>query len=1306
MDDSNFDYRRFFEEITRESFSDQCEEPALGSLGGYSLLEKIGEGGMGIVWLARESRTGRRVALKQLRFTDHSRTYPTESDATARFQREIALAIRLEHPGIARVYDSGYDEESGIPFFTMELIEGLPLGSSISPKEEESSILTLFVRVCEAVEYAHRNGVIHRDLKPANILVTEDGDPKVLDFGVARALEESEIRSDLFTGDPAMTLSREGEILGTPNHMAPEQARGETSRCDTRTDVYALGTILYQLLTGGYPHDPADKNTWELFRDIASEEPQRPAESAAANGRRRPSSDVEAILMKTLSHAPDDRYDSAGELGRDLKRFLEGIPVAAQPLTASYWLKKHVVRHRSRWLAGLTVTLSLLMISVTWIKERNEHFNEQVKLREEAEKQEFAARRTTVRSLIRLARQRTESGARGEGLAMLSRAVQLVQTDREARASLLIALKQYPTLPRVSKTFNFPGRPLLAAYSPDGSWLGFAIGSKESGLRIFDTGTLAQLSSIEGEFEPNALEVSPSGDYLAALLRYQNVTNEGKRSCLVLASPNGIIARQEFDVVAQNLSFSKDGQLLAIADHVYEGEEPHYGNATIWNIADPSSPEIAYPAREVSRPGFGSVFFSHTGNSLYFRKQEQDGRIHRWDLHSNEIVRTKIRASPDGWRPLHLESEALSNDGRIFVGGQGEFVSCWRDHGDRQERIWTSKVPGAIAITELALSEGDQYLAGTSTDSKAIVWESDSGRILAELPQTERLENVWFCPGKPEILATKSAARTVTLWNWKLQQPLAEPLEGGEQILSATFSPQGDRILVGRRDHARMWGITPRRWNPTKIDCGVPVDHVSFIGQNALLLATSFQGEAVFLCDAYSGQILRKWRHRSRYSHSRAENHFPAAFSRHKWRIATADSPKELVIRSFGPQLSAEAVKISLHTEATAIAFTRHGDHLAVGNRDHETLIFHLKSDPTENGNPQLLARLKGKGMESWELDTWKKRFPGSDQNLDNFVQGLAFSPNGHRLVMYEYPLSAITIWDWKNRRKIRENHVIAQDSILDLQISSNNDFLVFGGRASRMRTLRLSDGYELPPHRFHRKPMTRFRISEDGKQLMSAGLDGEVKFWDLSSSRPRPRASYQPSRSPIHAADLCPDNFLFATGDEAGVIRLWLASSAQPFADPLQAGSPVHSLDFHHGIPLLAAGCQDGVIRVWDIPTGRNGIPTSLPPLVDSITGVVYQNDGRFVMGGRHHYERSRQFFREAHSRILKLRQENPDHYPNEGHRIAFDILGFPPIPPPEWLDTPSGGQPKDSGPASGKPDKYNDLEETPSLTPPTREQ
>ena len=242
---------------------------------GHRLLRRLGEGGMGVVWLAEQQATGRLVVVKYMR-ARHGPWVHRDALARARFRREIALAARLDHPHLARVIDGG--ESEGVPYCVMEFIDGLPLTDyAIIGSLDRRQRLAIVKRVAEAVAHAHRLGVIHRDLKPSNILIDAAGDPHLLDFGLAKALETQE--------SAGATLSLEGMEAGTPSYMSPEQAAGHLKQVDTRTDVYALGVLLYQLLTVRLPHD-GDGAPEALARRVADTEILRPrsADPSTATG--------------------------------------------------------------------------------------------------------------------------------------------------------------------------------------------------------------------------------------------------------------------------------------------------------------------------------------------------------------------------------------------------------------------------------------------------------------------------------------------------------------------------------------------------------------------------------------------------------------------------------------------------------------------------------------------------------------------------------------------------------------------------------------------------------------------------------------------------------------------------------------------------------------------------------------------------------------------------------------------------------------------------------------------------------------
>ena len=305
---------------------------------GYEILDELASAGQGRVWRARQLSTCRDVALKVPR-VDLLRSRV----ALTRFEREVELAARLNHPNIARIYDSGIHQ--GLYYYAMEMIDGVWLDAYV--KENNLSlrqILTLMQTTCDAIQHAHQNGVIHRDLKPSNILVTKDNQPHVVDFGLAAAVVRD---------DGAGTVSLDGEVTGTPAYMSPEQAAGQRERVDTRTDVYSLGVVLYKLITGSFPYD-VNTSMLQTLQNIRECEPIRPSKLVHPLDR-----DTEAIMLKALEKEPDRRYQSVTELKADIKRRLTGMPVLARSDSSLYLLRKLVARHR------YTSTVAALVLVIT-----------------------------------------------------------------------------------------------------------------------------------------------------------------------------------------------------------------------------------------------------------------------------------------------------------------------------------------------------------------------------------------------------------------------------------------------------------------------------------------------------------------------------------------------------------------------------------------------------------------------------------------------------------------------------------------------------------------------------------------------------------------------------------------------------------------------------------------------------------------------------------------------------------------------------------------------------------------------------
>jgi serine/threonine protein kinase len=329
--------------VSDAPFASASGSEAPPAIAGYRILGRLGRGGMGTVWRALQEGTRRPVALKILNTSAFG-----SAVAQARFAREVELTARLEHPHIARVYDSGVHH--GSYYYAMELIEGESLDSYVRLRQlEPREIVELMRTVCVAVQHAHQRGVIHRDLKPSNILITADGQPHVLDFGLAKPAPESGEDGD---------ISVDGEVSGTPAYMSPEQAAGRVSEIDTRSDVYSLGLVLYRLLVGKPPHDLSGSR-YEVLRRIAEDEIRRPRDLNETVDR-----ELEAVLLKALARLPDQRYGSAGEMAADLDNYLAGEPLSARAPSTAYFLAKRLRKHRVPLAVGLLVAASLVAMAV------------------------------------------------------------------------------------------------------------------------------------------------------------------------------------------------------------------------------------------------------------------------------------------------------------------------------------------------------------------------------------------------------------------------------------------------------------------------------------------------------------------------------------------------------------------------------------------------------------------------------------------------------------------------------------------------------------------------------------------------------------------------------------------------------------------------------------------------------------------------------------------------------------------------------------------------------------------------------
>jgi serine/threonine protein kinase len=368
----------FQEEVMDLINQEQTHTYINSKIGAYKIIQELGKGGMGVVFLAErdDGEFDQKVAVKLLKYGMGNQ------EIFKRFQSERQILARLQHPNIARLLDGGVTDD-GLPFFTMEYVQGVAIDSYCNQQKLSlSERLKLFQTVCSAVQYAHRNLLIHRDLKPGNIFVSADGDIKLLDFGIAKALSNVE-------GPEMAVLTQAGDRVMTPEYASPEQARGEG--VGTATDIYSLGVVLYELLTGLRPYEFEQLSPAKIEQVICNTEPKKPSSAisklmkdgskiekkgttlkeVSADRKNQPerivkdlTGDLDNICMKALKKEPEQRYESVEQFRLDISRYLEGFPVKARPDTLTYRSRKFIKRNQFRLAisGGIFLLISIFLV--------------------------------------------------------------------------------------------------------------------------------------------------------------------------------------------------------------------------------------------------------------------------------------------------------------------------------------------------------------------------------------------------------------------------------------------------------------------------------------------------------------------------------------------------------------------------------------------------------------------------------------------------------------------------------------------------------------------------------------------------------------------------------------------------------------------------------------------------------------------------------------------------------------------------------------------------------------------------------
>jgi len=715
-------------------------------IGAYRIMSLLGSGGMGAVYLgARDDETYEQlVAIKVVRRAAAGSSSKDVEDLRRRFRLERQVLADLEHPLIARLLDAGETDDER-PYLVMEHVAGEPI--DVHCDRGDLSIpqrLSVFQRVCEAVQHAHQRLIVHRDLKPSNILVTKDGSPKLLDFGLAKLLDPHRRAFE-------SNLTADGRVMGTIAYAAPEQVTSAGPRQDTRSDVYALGMILYRLLAGREAYSVRGAMD-EVLDRITSAAPDPPSTYNPAVSR-----DLDTIVLEAIDKDRERRYQSADDLADDVQRFLAGEPIVARSDSQWYVLRKTARRYR--WPLSIAVS-ALLLITIV------------------AAAMTIQSARLAERSTQLAAALRTSNIERGRALGAmgaLSEAEQALWTemltpsvaaarDQAARWALRELYFEHPCV------MSIPGEGRLARavhVAADGRWI-VAVGAP--GLTVFDAATGEVVRRIDSE-EPlaGATAVDEEGRRLIA------VTTDGR--VVEWDLPTGRVVRRlpPIDGEPHSIDLTRGGRALLVA------------TASLLQIIDRRTGRDLAPAIRVDS-AVRTAAAAWNGSVL--AAACADGRVRVFDGASGALLAEYLDS------PRHPpRSLALSEDGRFLAADQhGADVALIDLLAESAPVIL--RQPGGW-ITSIRFASPPTTLVATSADKSLYAWEAPSGRLLAQHTHPEDLQGVAITPGASFAVATEGNALRV--WNVAAQAAVERWSLGGT-VFDVHIMPNQERVLIATGD--------------------------------------------------------------------------------------------------------------------------------------------------------------------------------------------------------------------------------------------------------------------------------------------------------------------------------------------------------------------------------------------------------------------------------------------------------------------------------------------------------------------------
>jgi len=1031
-------------------------------IGRYKLLELIGEGGFGVVYMAEQREPiRRRVALKIIKLGMDTK------QVIARFEAERQALAMMEHPNIAKVLDAGATE-TGRPYFVMELVRGIRITEYCDKNNLDTrERLKLFIDVCKAVQHAHQKGIIHRDIKPSNVMITlHDGVPvpKIIDFGIAKATNQRLTEKTLFT--------RYSHMIGTPAYMSPEQAEMSGLDVDTRSDIYSLGVLLYELLTGATPFDAEtlrEAGYNEMQRIIREEEPDKPSTKLSSLGealtdiarhrRTEPDSltklirgDLDWVVMKTLEKDRTRRYETANELAREIERHLADEPVVAGPPSTVYRLRKFVRRNR----ALVTSIMVVLIVLIAGIVVSTIFAIGQARARTQAEQ---------ARGIAEEARA-AEAKQRQIAEEETKRAKELAETQRKQlyfnHIALADAAYRNSNIGRVRK---------LLDSCPDD-----LKGWEWDRLNYVSDQSIMTLRGHENFV--NCVAISPDGKRI--------VSGSSDNTAKVWDADSGeeimTLRGHQYDVLSA--SFSPDGKQIVSAGD--------YGEIKVWDASTGS--EVMALNRHDG--WISSVVFSPDGKQIVSAGYD-DNTIKVWDAETgNELMTLR---GHEGW----VSSVAFSLDSRRIVSsGRDNTIKVW----DATTGSEVMTLRGASYSVVSFSPDGKFIISGA--DKKIKILDSETGDELMTLRgHNGPIESVSFSPDDTKIVSG-AMDNTIRIWDVASGDELMT-LRGHEAIVtSVLFTPESRQIISGSWDNTiRVWDVTIDR-ELTRF-----AGHKRFAGYKSLVPSIAFSPDGKRIVSrSYDGKV-KVWDVASATEVMTLCKVSNPSFS----LVAFSPDGKHIVSGSFDDTIRVwdattgnELMTLAGHQEVvTCVSFSPDGKRIVSGGADKTIKVW-----DAETGAEQMTLHGHQSAFNCVTFSPDGKRIVlgGYDSIIkvldaatgaevmtlaghEGIINSVVFSPDGKRIASACQGDGTAKIWDAATGQELMtlRGH---SDIVISVAFSPDGTRVISGSRDRTVRVWNAATGAELLTLRAD-SGVTQVAFSPDGKTIAGGTFANTIVLWE-----------------------------------------------------------------------------------------------------------------------------------------------------------------------------------------------------------------